>query len=731
MIRVNVRYRFRIHHSSEKNDASKAIQPASAPRPKPSANRPNHIPTDPSVANQSTSTSISQSTNQSFMQIDLEPIPPSNHCIIPIDCVPYQTISMLKQDIIYTRARSINSPTDPPLNNQTILPPGRAMVVTLTFQGRVLRDADTVAQSGLTDQSYVHAVAFERPCDIPKITHSVNPPFSHINTPVPRVPNPAEMAIAELNQLISPALIAPLTDMGFSESRSLKALLINLLNTELAVQWLIEHSDDPDIDDPLPEAVLASIATAVQAHRRATDGTMNRQVEQAISQQICTFTLSERSYVSQNYYECRTCNLSGTQGICQSCVAVCHVGHDIEGPRPSSSFFCDCGAGDGPQPCMCLTPRPTPEPKAPSPQPKPAKVEPTDDAWIDFRVRLPFRTLVSIDSRHPYSFLDQVNFYYSFDSGDAYVRHANRQSLTDPTEHAMLLALNSLHDHIYMSINRWLDEVNSCTLLTNHTEQRTNQLIAMFHSAYTFLTNPSIDRVLKREVFNSVNLLIMIVHPRDCTNPTIKTYIMDMFDWFDTFIQSESALLIESQFEPGTFDRAVIDQALTNQALLFDMLGFALNATAVMPQSDLARKCLSFVVVRRPFFSLASDFHVRVRASQLCHNLALLRRRNCVTESTDQSEHKSNDQSNKTLIDEKQLLECCIRQLDDCSDEFRTAEPLIVALCVMLVDATPDIREYAIDLGIRRALEPHVAIKKDQQLTISRMLQRMIEYRGK
>jgi len=42
-----------------------------------------------------------------------------------------------------------------------------------------------------------------------------------------------------------------LQDMGFTENRAKKALLLNRMNTSLAMDWLLEHEGDSDIDDAL------------------------------------------------------------------------------------------------------------------------------------------------------------------------------------------------------------------------------------------------------------------------------------------------------------------------------------------------------------------------------------------------------------------------------------------------------------------------------------------------
>ncbi|XP_008150663.1 ubiquitin-associated domain-containing protein 1 isoform X1 [Eptesicus fuscus] len=43
-----------------------------------------------------------------------------------------------------------------------------------------------------------------------------------------------------------------LTEMGFPESRAVKALRLNHMSVPQAMEWLIEHADDPAIDTPLP-----------------------------------------------------------------------------------------------------------------------------------------------------------------------------------------------------------------------------------------------------------------------------------------------------------------------------------------------------------------------------------------------------------------------------------------------------------------------------------------------
>ncbi|KAL0979068.1 hypothetical protein UPYG_G00180130 [Umbra pygmaea] len=51
---------------------------------------------------------------------------------------------------------------------------------------------------------------------------------------------------------VDEAALQQLTEMGFPESRAVKALRLNHMSVTQAMEWLIEHIDDPTVDTPLP-----------------------------------------------------------------------------------------------------------------------------------------------------------------------------------------------------------------------------------------------------------------------------------------------------------------------------------------------------------------------------------------------------------------------------------------------------------------------------------------------
>lgn len=61
------------------------------------------------------------------------------------------------------------------------------------------------------------------------------------------------------------AALRQLTEMGFPESRAAKALRLNHMSVPQAMEWLIEHAEDPTIDAPLPGQASPGAAAASEA----------------------------------------------------------------------------------------------------------------------------------------------------------------------------------------------------------------------------------------------------------------------------------------------------------------------------------------------------------------------------------------------------------------------------------------------------------------------------------
>jgi len=144
--------------------------------------------------------------------------------------------------------------------------------------------------------------------------------------------------------------IEVLTSMGFSEKQSRRALLINSLDTELALNWLLEHADDPE-DSPTTQTQARSMLSSLQQLQAVQGTSIAKRIEKSIKDKKCTFTVTGRDYAAQAWYHCYSCGLVDGEGVCESCAAVCHKGHKLSDKLQAGSFYCDCGAGA--YACLC------------------------------------------------------------------------------------------------------------------------------------------------------------------------------------------------------------------------------------------------------------------------------------------------------------------------------------------------------------------------------------------
>ncbi|GMT07483.1 hypothetical protein PENTCL1PPCAC_29657 [Pristionchus entomophagus] len=68
---------------------------------------------------------------------------------------------------------------------------------------------------------------------------------------------------------------------------------------------------------------------------------VERREEEAVTK--CTFVNTSKEFTKQHWYNCYTCGMTDSEGVCTVCALNCHRGHDISYSK-LGSFFCDCGA---------------------------------------------------------------------------------------------------------------------------------------------------------------------------------------------------------------------------------------------------------------------------------------------------------------------------------------------------------------------------------------------------
>lgn len=87
------------------------------------------------------------------------------------------------------------------------------------------------------------------------------------------------------------------------------------------------------------------------------DSALEDSDEDSLSFALCTYSQTEKEYMIQHWYNCHTCKMVDSVGVCSICARVCHRNHDLSYAK-HGNFFCDCGAkADGS--CQALTKRNT------------------------------------------------------------------------------------------------------------------------------------------------------------------------------------------------------------------------------------------------------------------------------------------------------------------------------------------------------------------------------------
>eukprot|EP01080_Neovahlkampfia_damariscottae_P009335 gene9335-1422_t len=169
------------------------------------------------------------------------------------------------------------------------------------------------------------------------------------------LPPKVEVVIPKLKDFpIDELKIASLVSMGFSEHRSKKALILNRLDLNYAMDWLLAHIDDPYIDAELTLNQFIAIYQIVTGKNiYQVESLKMRQIKEAVKLNVCTFCVTGPTFTQQKWYFCKDCDLVEHKGCCESCAKTCHKGHNLV-ERSVSSFYCDCGAGEGSHSCKSL-----------------------------------------------------------------------------------------------------------------------------------------------------------------------------------------------------------------------------------------------------------------------------------------------------------------------------------------------------------------------------------------
>jgi len=146
-------------------------------------------------------------------------------------------------------------------------------------------------------------------------------------------------------------------ETGFSKWRCQKALLLNSFDPEQALDWLCTNIDSSTIDDPLSTIqfaqIMMDITRQMNENQEEQNNALSEAMKEAVKNNKCTFTVTGPTFVQQKWFFCYTCGFVDSEGVCEGCAKVCHLGHSLSAVRgvdKGSGFYCDCGASSS---CIC------------------------------------------------------------------------------------------------------------------------------------------------------------------------------------------------------------------------------------------------------------------------------------------------------------------------------------------------------------------------------------------
>eukprot|EP01108_Squamamoeba_japonica_P007115 TRINITY_DN5916_c0_g1_i1.p2 TRINITY_DN5916_c0_g1~~TRINITY_DN5916_c0_g1_i1.p2 ORF type:complete len:310 (+),score=92.99 TRINITY_DN5916_c0_g1_i1:41-931(+) len=224
--------------------------------------------------------------------------------------------------------------------NDTIAPTITRLTILLPRARRPIVSTSLSAEAAAPPQRPAAAAA----TSINDVVTSFMQQFNAARSGTPAAePVPQEEPAADTYDVVLPDVAADelgmMISMGFDEQRARKALLLARNSLENAIEWIGEHQDDADIDNPLTFAQLRALG-AIRM-KKPTIPTPD-DVERATEHGICTLAVSGRTFCPQPWFSCKTCNLVDSDGCCASCADRCHRGHDLEAKGHSERFYCDC-----------------------------------------------------------------------------------------------------------------------------------------------------------------------------------------------------------------------------------------------------------------------------------------------------------------------------------------------------------------------------------------------------
>ncbi|UMM10762.1 hypothetical protein L5515_000390 [Caenorhabditis briggsae] len=114
----------------------------------------------------------------------------------------------------------------------------------------------------------------------------------------------------------------------------------NCLYQQLCIEPPVEPTDDTVIRAfLLQDSDIRARNDSVKKNGHAEKGHHKNELDF----NFCTFKSTGNKFVTQHWYNCYTCKMIESTGVCSTCAINCHRGHELAYSK-KGAFFCDCGS---------------------------------------------------------------------------------------------------------------------------------------------------------------------------------------------------------------------------------------------------------------------------------------------------------------------------------------------------------------------------------------------------
>jgi hypothetical protein len=117
-----------------------------------------------------------------------------------------------------------------------------------------------------------------------------------------------------------------------------------VIDIEEAKSQNVFSGNEDDVTENFKEQDDTDFVKGLSHFDKGSASDTSAAVKRAYQLNVCTFCTTGYDYHFQTWFECITCGLYSSSGICSVCKDICHKGHQVIPAPQFTLFYCDCGS---------------------------------------------------------------------------------------------------------------------------------------------------------------------------------------------------------------------------------------------------------------------------------------------------------------------------------------------------------------------------------------------------